>query len=403
MKLEKVTFKNREGQTLMGRLHLPPDKKPIAYAIFAHCFTCGKDVLAATNISRALSTAGVATLRFDFTGLGESEGDFSDATFASTVEDIESAADFMADNYSAADILIGHSLGGTAVLLAGNRIASVKTIITIGSPASPAHVTQLFSDNIDKIIEEGKAKVNIAGRTFMLKKKFIEELEQVNMEEEISNLEHPLLILHTPQDEVVDIDNARQIFMAAKHPKSFISLDGANHLLSNKRDSEFAANLIFMWAKRYINVPEEEPLRSDKRVAAFLEGAGFTTAIKAGNHGLISDEPTSFGGNDLGPTPYDLLVAGLGACTAMTVKMYAQRKKWPLEEVMVHLQHNKIHAEDCKNCDEKIVGLDEIERVMEFEGDLSDEQKKRLLDIAEKCPVHKTLENKVSIKTSLKI
>jgi uncharacterized OsmC-like protein/esterase/lipase len=400
MKTVPVTFPNVSGQLLSGRLEMPVDGKPHAFALFAHCFTCTKNLTAIRNIAKAMSLMGIAVLRFDFTGLGQSEGEFADSGFSSDVSDISSAYRFLEQEYQAPVLVIGHSLGGTAVLMAANSLPSVKAVATIGSPCDPAHVRHLLLNDLETIEREGIAMVDIGGRPFPVKKEFLTDLEEYDSAQMVNQLNKALLLLHSPQDRVVSIDNAAAIYQAARHPKSFISLDGADHLLSEPADSLHVGELIACWVKRYIPFPKPEPITARKRVAVRIGPDSLTTEIKAGVHSLLADEPTEVGGLDLGPTPYDLLVAGLGACTAMTLRLYADRKKWPLTNVLVHLNHDKIHEFDLENPEKSLV-LDHIWRDIELEGDLTEEQRSRLLEIAEKCPVHKTLQARVKIISSL--
>ncbi len=402
MKSKEVYFTNQEGVKLSGSLELPVDQKAHHYAIFAHCFTCGKDLRSVRNLTLALSQQGFGVLRFDFTGLGESEGDFADTNFTSNVNDIKAAADYLKENYLAPDLLIGHSLGGTAVLMAGSQMDDVEAIVTIGAPYDPEHVLKHLKDDISKIRTEGKARVTLAGRSFNIQSQFIKDLEQHGMETILNEMRgKSLLVMHSPQDEIVEVDNARRIYENAHHPKSFISLDGADHLLSNEADSLYAARIIASWVSRYLETPEQEQLHSDEQVVARLDEGPFLTEILAGPHHLLADEPKDMGGGNLGPTPYELLAAGLGACTAMTIKMYASRKKWPVEEVKVHLSYDSNYKDDCLNCDDDEKKIGKFERIVELKGDLDEAQKKKLLEIANKCPVHKTLKGGVAIHTRL--
>ncbi len=401
MAYQKVTFENVNGKTLDARLELPVNQHPHTFAIFAHCFTCNKNLTAVRNISRALNQQGIAVLLFDFTGLGESEGEFSDTNFTSNVEDLLAAAEFLTKNYKAPEMLIGHSLGGAAVLCAAPQLESVTAAATVGAPFDPEHVKHLLEDSIDEIEKTGSARVNIGGRSFTVKKQFLEDIRTQNLEEKINRMDKSLLILHSPQDLTVSIENAARLYHAARHPKSFVSLDGADHLLSDKEDSFYAGDVIATWAKRYISLPKKEKLQARKEVAVRLDNEGFTTEVMVRHHSLTADEPTSVGGNDYGPSPYELLSASLGACTAMTLQMYARRKKWDLKEVVVHLEHSKDYAEDLANLEDKQSKIDVFDRLLELRGDLSDEQKQRLVEIAEKCPVHRTLHSDVKVKTSL--
>lgn len=401
MSATKVNFKNSLGQQLSARLEKPANGHPKAFAIFAHCFTCNKNLTAIANISRSLAQAGFAVLRFDFTGLGESEGDFADTNFSSNIEDLQAAADYLQEKHEAPKLLIGHSLGGAAVLVASLRISSVEAVVTIGAPSDPEHVMRLFTEDLGAIEREGKAEVNISGRSFMIKKQLIDDLKQADENHDFQKINKPLLIMHSPVDQVVGIENAAIIYRQAMHPKSFVSLDQADHLLSHKEDSLYAGNMIASWVSRYIKTHEPSHLTTDKQVVTRTQET-FTTEVMTDEHALMADEPLDVGGNDLGPSPYELLSASLGACTGMTLRMYADRKKWPLKEVRVHLQHQKIHANDCETCEDGSQKIDQIERVIEIEGDLNMEQKERLLEIANKCPVHNTLNSPVEIMTKLR-
>ncbi|GAA0892291.1 bifunctional alpha/beta hydrolase/OsmC family protein [Fulvivirga kasyanovii] len=401
MNSKQVHFENARGQQLSARIELPVSGKPAAYAIFAHCFTCSKNLSAVVNISRALTINKIAVLRFDFTGLGESEGEFSETNFSSNISDLVAAAEYLSNHYEAPKILIGHSLGGAAALASAPAMASVKAVITIGAPANPQHLKKLFIESIEEIKAKGEATVSIGGRDFRVKEQLLNDLQEADLDKGIGQLKKALLIMHSPQDNIVSIDNAQKIYENARHPKSFITLDGADHLISKKEDSVYTGNVIATWAARYIDLSVEEPLSTDKQVVCRTGDDGYTTQIQAGDHPLLADEPTSVGGKNLGPTPYDLLVAGLGACTGMTLRMYADRKKWPLDEVRVHLQHSKVHEQDCENCDDENAKLDQVTREIELFGDLTDEQKERLIEIANKCPVHKTLHAGVQVKTKL--
>ncbi len=402
MNLQKVNFRNKDGQLLVGRLELPVDQHPHNMVLFAHCFTCNKNLAAVRNISKGLIANGFGVLRFDFTGLGESEGDFADTNFSGNVEDLIAAADFLKDQYQAPTLLVGHSLGGAAVIFAAAEIDSVKAIATIGAPANPVHVKHLLRSSIDEIHQSGKAVVNLSGRDFTIKKQFLDDLENNSLPEVVQNLKKALLIMHSPQDDTVKIENAEAIYVSARHPKSFVSLDGADHLLSNKADSLYVGKTISAWAERYLNVSEDEKPKTSHQVVASLDNEdGFTTQMKVGNHYLTGDEPLEFGGNDFGPSPYEFVSAGLAACTAMTLQMYAKRKKWDLQNVEVHSSHDKIHMEDCSNCETAVSKIDTFQRAIKLSGDLDERQKSRLLEIADKCPVHRTLEGETKILTKL--
>lgn len=402
MKTLHVHFDNSRGEQLAARLELPVDGHPAAFAVFAHCFTCSKNLSAIGNISRALTQHRIAVLRCDFTGLGESEGDFAETTFASNITDLISAAEFLEREYSAPQILVGHSLGGAAAIVAAPRLASVRAVATIGAPAEASHVRRLFRDSIAHIQETGLAQVSIGGRPFTISQEFVDDIEVERVVGALQHFDRALLLMHSPQDDIVDIDNAARLYKQARHPKSFITLDGADHLLSRPQDSLYAGAMIGSWAARYIDLPPEQTLVSDKRVVVRTGETGYTTEIRAGGHMLLADEPVSVGGLDLGPTPYDLLTAALGACTGMTLRMYADRKQWKLNEVKVHLTHSKDYVEDVGHATDENTRIDHIERLIEVDGDLDDEQKQRLLEIAEKCPVHKTLHSEIRIRTALR-
>lgn len=402
MKRDKVFFKNSNNERLAAYLDLPIVGKPHNFALFAHCFTCSKNLKAIGNISKALTQAGIGVLRFDFTGLGESEGDFSDTDFSGNVEDLEVAADFLKQNYRAPTLIIGHSLGGAAALLAASRIDFIKAVVTIGAPSEPEHVKHLFQDSLEEIERNGKANVLLEGRPFTIKKNFVDDLLNHTLLEKVKKLRKSLLIFHSPQDITVDIKNAENIYKAAFHPKSFVSLDGANHLLTNKDDSRYVGKVIAEWTSRYLTVPEEEKVKSQSQVAASLDETEiFTTTMKLGNHSFMADEPTKFGGNDLGPSPYEYLAGALAACKSMTVQMYARRKEWNVENVTVHVDHSRQHAIDCEHSENQAAKIDTFHCQISLEGDLTKEQKSRLLEIADRCPVHKTLSNKIQITSNL--
>lgn len=403
MRSKRVQFSNSEGHKLTGRMVLPLDKKPTDFAIFAHCFTCGKDLKAEQSLSLALSQKGIGVLRFDFTGLGQSEGDFAASNFSSNVADLNAAADFLKENYKAPSLMIGHSLGGTAVIMAGSKMESVKAIATIGAPCEPDHVLRLMHENLEEIKEKGSATVDLGGREFEIQKHFVEDLENHGMQRVLMGMkDKALLIMHSPQDTTVEIENARFIYEGAHHPKSFVSLDGADHLMSKKADAEYAGAMIGAWVERYLERLEEDSLKTDEEVVVRLDDGPFLTEILAGKHHLLADEPGEVGGTELGPTPYELLAAGLGACTAMTIKMYTDRKEWPLEQVQVHLSYDNDYAEDCQHCEDESRRIGKFKRIVEVRGELSDKQKKRILEIANKCPVHKTMTQGVEVESSLK-
>ena len=401
MRSQKIEFQNATGNTLSARLEFPPDSKPHAFAIFAHVFTGNKSLSATRHISRALTQFGIGVLRFDFTGLGESEGNFADTNFSSNVDDLLSASQYLEENYEAPKILIGHSLGGAAVIFASAQLPNIQAVATVGAPSEPAHVAHLLHDKLDDIEKKGVADVSIGGRKFTIKKQFLDDLQSKNMFEILRKLKKPILVLHSPQDSVVEIENAAKIYHAAHHPKSFVSLDGADHMLTSKIDAAYVGELVASWVSRYVPEPAQPILKTDAQVAAKLGSIGYTAEIKAGKHHMLADESEKLGGDDFGPSPYQYLSVALSACTVMTLQMYARRKKWPLEEVIVHVDHGKKYVEDCMSCEEPHSKLDHFEKKIQLVGDLSEDQIKRLLEIADKCPVHRTLNKEIRISTVL--
>lgn len=402
MQNRNVTFTNQDGQVLSGILDLPAEA-PLGYALFAHCFTCSKNLKAATNIARALNGARIAVLRFDFTGLGQSEGEFADTNFSSNVNDLVAASEYLEREHEAPTILIGHSLGGTAVLQAADSIDSAVAVVTIGSPSEPAHVGRMLAGHEDTLRERGEAQVNLGGRPFLMRQQFLDDLEQHKLSSSIGSLRKALLIMHAPLDNVVEIDNAAALFTAAKHPKSFVSLDTADHLLSREADSKYAAEVLATWASRYLPPVEgqEELTAAHRQVVARTFADGFRTEVRLGLHALVADEPRMVGGTDLGPSPYDLLSAALATCTSMTLRMYANHKKLPLESATVTIEHDKIHAEDCADCESSASKLDEFRRTISLQGDLSDAEKQRMLEIADRCPVHRSLHGEIKVRSTL--
>lgn len=403
MPTERFQFTGSEGQQLAAALDLP-EREPLAYALFAHCFTCGKDVLAAKRIAVALAAKGIAVLRFDFTGLGSSEGDFANSTFSSNVTDLVRAADHLRETRKAPAILIGHSLGGSAILAAAGQIPEARAVVTIAAPSDPAHVTGLFADHVEDIRQNGESEVSLAGRPFRIRREFLDDIAEHSLMAHVAKLHKALLVMHAPTDDTVGIDNATRIFVTAKHPKSFVSLADADHLLTNKNDAAYVAAVIAAWATRYLDpaVPEQAAVAGEAPrnvVVRETRNSKFRQAIATGPHRLLADEPVAAGGEDTGPGPYDFLLASLGACTSMTMRMYADRKSLPLERVTVTLRHQKIHAEDCAECETKAGMLDQIDRVIAMEGALDAEQRKKLMEIADKCPVHRTLTSEIRIVT----
>lgn len=404
MKSTKLKILNNKGVVLQAHLELPASQKPNRFAVFAHCFTCSSSLSAVRNISRALTNYGFGVVRFDFTGLGRSEGEFADSYFSANVEDLIAVSNYMNIHYKAPELLVGHSLGGAAVLSAASKLKTVKAVATIGAPATVSHVKHLFSHSIDKIRENETTEVNIGGRPFKIDKEFIADFDKIDLPAIVKNLRKPLLIMHSPIDSVVEIKNAEQLYHNAKHPKSFITLDDANHLLTNTNDSNYAGNIIGTWVQRYFKPDENNMLETKgEQLVGHLNMVedNFTTSIQTKKHSMIADEPASIGGDDFGPSPYEYLNAGLVACTAMTLKMYAQRKKWDLQEVFVYVTHSRKHNEDLGLELETPKYIDHISKKLKFVGDLDAKQKDRLKEIASRCPVHKTIASQVIIDTSV--
>ncbi len=400
---EAVTFKGGLGHRLAARLDLPAGAPPRAYALFAHCFSCSKDVLAAKRIAEALTHHGIAVLRFDFTGLGQSEGDFANTNFSSNVEDLVAAADFLRRHHQAPRLLVGHSLGGSAVLMAAPRVPEAVAVATIGAPADPLHVAKHFEQHIREIDTTGEAEVKLGGRPFRIKKQFLEDIRNQKVLEIVRDMKKALLVMHAPRDEYVGIENASKIFTAARHPKSFLSLDRADHLLRNKEDALYAGTMLQAWASHYLGEvgvrAVHVPVAEKEAVIVQETGEGpYANWVVAGGHVMRADEPVALGGSDSGPSPYEYLSAALGACTSITLRMYADLKNFPVERITVTLRHEKKHAEDCEGCTGKI---DHITRQIRIEGPLEAAQLKRLQDIADKCPVHKTLNGPVMVTTSV--
>jgi putative redox protein len=404
MSTEKLVIKNSNGEQLHATLELPANKKVVQYAIFAHCFTCSSNLGVVRNISRELTNYGFGVLRFDFTGLGSSEDDFTNTNFTHNLEDIRIVNDYLKKKFLAPSLLVGHSLGGAAVLMAASVLTNIKAVATIGAPADPEHVKHFLVHGMDEMMLKGEARVTIGGRSFMLKKQFLDDLEKHNLKNSLKNLRKPILILHSPQDIIVDIGNAAEIYQNAHHPKSFVSLDGADHLLRDKKDSLYAAKTIGTWAERYLMgdyslASSTIDTKGEQVVAHWTSDDNFTAQISNGHHAITADEPADAGGADLGFSPYELLNAALGVCTTMTLKLYAAKKRWPLEEVYVYLTHEKRHVDDCQDSSGNTGKMDYIKKKLEFVGDLTEEQKARLKEIAALCPVHKTLSNATKIET----
>ena len=399
MASERFDFPNAAGEKLSAVLDRPAGQ-PVAFALFAHCFTCGKDVLAAKRIADGLTARGIAVLRFDFTGLGASEGEFANTTFSSNVADLVAAANHLRRMYRAPAILIGHSLGGSAVLAAASQVPEARAVATIAAPADPSHVTGLFQQHVGDIRAKGEVEVALAGRPFRIRKEFLDDVAMQKLEHCLRDLRKALLVLHSPTDDLVGIENASAIFTAARHPKSFVSLSGADHLLGKRADAVYVAEVVAAWSERYLDmVPEPDEMPIEGVLVAETRNGKFEQSVVAGAHRYLADEPTSVGGNGSGPSPYEYLLAALGACTSMTIRLYADLKKIPLGRVSVLLRHDKIHAIDCENCETKEGKIDRIEREIRLEGDLSAEQRARLLEIADKCPVHRTLHGEIDVRT----
>jgi uncharacterized OsmC-like protein/fermentation-respiration switch protein FrsA (DUF1100 family) len=407
MPAERFDFVNAQGQKLAALLDRP-DGPIRAVTLFAHCFTCGKDNKAARVIAHSLASHGIAVLRFDFTGLGSSEGEFANTTFSSNADDLVAAADHLRTKVAAPAILIGHSLGGAAVLAAAHRIAEARAVVTIAAPSDPAHVAGLFAEHIEEIRSKGEVEVTLAGRPFRVRRALLDDIAEQKIAARIAELRKALLVFHSPTDETVGIDNASRIFTTARHPKSFISLAGADHLLGRPSDAAYVAHVIAAWAERYLEIPAQTAAAKQPAAAGEpgeivvreTRRGTFQQDITAGAHRFLADEPVAAGGLDSGPGPYDLLLAVLGACTSMTLRLYADRKQLPLERTRVRLRHSRIYAADCADCETKEGMLDRIDRIISLEGELDTETRKRLLEIADKCPVHRTLTSEIDIRTS---
>ncbi len=403
MRSERFEFSNVSNEKLSAVLDLPLGK-PAAFALLAHCFTCGKDNLAAKRIAEGLTVHGIGVLRFDFTGVGGSGGEFANTHFSSNIDDLVAAADHLRKAYGTPAILVGHSLGGSAVLAAAHRIPDARAVVTIAAPYDPSHVLGLFKEHVDKIRTDGETEVALGGRPFRIKREFLNDVAGKKLDQCLATLRKALLVFHSPTDNVVSIENASHVFGAAKHPKSFVSLAGADHLLSNRSDAEYVASVIAAWVERFL---DRQDTMSEAEIEAGLvlvretRAGKFQQEILTGGHHLLSDEPVKLGGLDSGPGPYDFLLAGLGACTSMTIRLYADFKKMPLQNVSVRLSHEKrIHTKDCEDCDAKVTKVDHIERAISLEGPLSAEQRERLMEIGDKCPVHQTLSSKIDISTT---
>lgn len=405
MQREHLRFPGARGGTLAARLESPVTE-PTAYALFAHCFTCSKDLKAVGWISRALVDRGIAVLRFDFTGIGESEGDFAETNFSSNLEDLVAAADFLRGHYQAPGLLVGHSLGGTAVLAAAARIPETRAVCTIGAPSDTGHLRDTLIRLSPELEARGEAEIDLGGaKPFRIRRELLDDLAADHLQGVLHELHRPLLLFHSPVDNIVGIEHAHRLFEAAKHPKSYISLGLADHLLSREKDARYVGEVLAAWAGRWLEGDVQDievlPEAGEQGELLVAEIEGYAQKVVARRHRLTADEPVELGGTDTGPSPYELLLAGLGACTSMTVRMYANRKGFPLEGVRVRLRHGKIHAVDCASCETKEGKIDHIDRIVEVLGPLTDEQRARLLEIANKCPVHRTLESEIHVTTRL--
>jgi putative redox protein len=404
MKNSRLEILNKKAYKLQAVLELPANNKPHYFAIFAHCFSCSSSLGAVRNITRALTNYGFGVVRFDFTGLGRSEGEFAESHFSANVDDLIAVNEFITTHYKAPGLLVGHSLGGAAAIVAAHKLNNIKAVATIGAPAEIDHVTRLFSHKIEEVKEKGEVEVNIGGRPFKINQEFVEDFSKTDLLKITKELRKPLLIMHSPLDKIVGIENAQQLYHHAMHPKSFVSLDDANHLLSRSKDSLYAGNMIGAWAQRYFVPKDNEMLSTEgEQLVAHLDlqEDNFTTSIQTVKHTIIADEPVSAGGDDFGPSPYDLLSAGLAACTAMTLKLYAERKKWKLEEVFVYINYSKKHSDDLNMDVDAPTRFDFILKKLKIIGDLDEKQRTRLVEIASKCPVHRTLQSDIIIETEV--
>ncbi|WP_115717765.1 bifunctional alpha/beta hydrolase/OsmC family protein [Gallaecimonas mangrovi] len=390
-------FTGSNGNMLSGRLERPRSTLR-GWAIFAHCFSCGKDSLAAARISRALARNGIGVLRFDFAGLGKSEGSFGQSGFACNVEDLMAAAGAMTKAGMEPTLLVGHSLGGSAVLAAASQLPSVHAVAALGAPADVSHILHQFDpQSLKEIHQTGQATVSLSGRDFEFHKSFVEDVQRQDLMTRVASMNKALLILHAPGDKIVGINNAAQIFMAAKHPKSFVSLDDADHLLTARRDADYSADVIASWAVRYLPEISVEPAETVAARGSTLHAVetgqgGYQVSISARDHRLIADEPARLGGLDSGLSPVEMISAALAACTVMTLRLYADRKCIPLEKVETELQHDKQMGEERPFL---------FTRTITLKGALSDEQRQTLLDISDRCPVGRILERGARIESSL--
>ena len=404
MKSNRIEIKNKKGHSLSANIELPANQKPNYFAVFAHCFSCTSNLNATRNISRALTAHGFGVIRFDFTGLGRSEGEFAESYFSANVDDLIAVNDYITEHYKAPSLLVGHSLGGAAVIVAASQLENIKAVATIGAPATVEHVTHHFSHAIDEVEDKGEVEINIGGRPFKVNQEFINDFGKTNLPAITKELRKPLLVMHAPFDKIVGIENAQELYHQAMHPKSFVSLHDADHLLTNSKHSEYVGNMIGEWVKLYFPQLENEMLSTEgEQLVAHLDLTenNFTTQLQTKKHSFIGDEPKSVGGDDFGPSPYEYLNAAIATCTAMTLKLYAERKKWDLKEVFVYISHEKKHSDELMRDVEKPGYLDHISKRLKFIGNLDDKQKNRLKEIASKCPVHKTVAGEVIFDTKI--
>jgi uncharacterized OsmC-like protein/alpha/beta superfamily hydrolase len=400
----RITFPGALGDPLAARLDLPLGPAR-AYALFAHCFACSKDTVAAHRIAGKLASLGIGVLRFDFTGLGASEGEFANTNFSSNVEDLVRAANYLHEHYAVPALLIGHSLGGAAVLAAAHRIPEATAVVTIGAPSDVAHVLHQFGARLEDIDRDGAAQVTLAGRSFRITRQFVEDAKAQPLKARIAELRKALLVMHAPTDQMVGIEHATAIFTAAKHPKSFVSLDSADHLFSARSDAAYAADVIAAWSSRYLPAEQVAHLGEDEVIVSETGGGKFQNAVVAGRHHLLADEPVEVGGRDSGPSPYEYLAVALGACTSMTLRVYAEQKKLDLGRLSVRVRFGKVAAEHCEDCGKAAEGrtgkIDRLERVISVDGEVDAALAGKLVEIAGKCPVHRTLESGAAIVTKL--
>lgn len=407
-KSQLIKIANRNNEMLSAIIERPPVSTQGKMAVLAHCFTCGKNLRAARFISDSLVSRGFTVLRFDFTGLGQSSGDFAQTSFTANLDDLVSVATWLTENEQPPTLLVGHSLGGAAVVHAAANIPSVRAVATVGAPFDPAHVSHLFPLGAEELADEDTVDLNLGAHPVKISGHFVRDLQQHNASEVARNLRCALLVMHSPIDAIVGVDNASSLFTAAKHPKSFVSLDNADHLLTKEADARYAGETIAAWAGRYLTTAASTVETEEQGVARISNEEGFTTQMLFGGHAFLADEPQSLGGENLGPSPYDLINAGLGACTAMTLKMYARRKNIPFDDITVHLNHKRRRVDDVEACMAGEVdadqqgNFDQFERLIEITGNVTDEQRQRMLEIADRCPVHRSMERRSTIITKLR-